>query len=312
MTPKFTAVLTNYNHSQYLPTALGFILNQTVLFDEIIIIDDGSGDNSVEIIEQRIKGVPNARLIVNAKNTGVVASQNVSLKESTGDFIFYFAADDQYSLHIVEWARNFLSRHPDVGMISGNARMHWETTGKERAFTLPFLQTEIAGGKAELQAVAGKRNLTFLGGANLMRRDAMIRLGGFMEPLRWHSDWFLYLAIAWRHGFGFIPQEFVRFRIAEDQYSHACHDWKRQKPVIEAFVKTVLYDYPDLLPLFRNYALMPTYEPRMLALLLCRADLRPYLTPLLAWRLLSYKPLRLLGKFVPVGLREQARRLLRV
>lgn len=307
-----SAVLTNYNHGRYLRGAIDTILRQTVPFDEIIVIDDASTDDSVEIITSLIGHLPQARLILNPVNRGVIYGLNLGLGEATGDFIFYLSADDTYDTRILEWSRALLERYPDLAMISGNIIIHQETTGRERQFILPFAQAYACHPKEALIVAARRRCVTFLGGGNLIRRDVTREAGGYIAELKWHADWFLYLIVAFRHGFGLVPETFARIRMAGDQYSHACFVWKTQRPVIEAFIRILRRDYPQEYPIFRRCALLPTYDMQALVLLLKDKELRQYLTPLLGWRLISYKLLRVFGRCIPPELRDMIRRKLRV
>lgn len=310
--PRFSSVLLNYNHGAYIARALDGIVNQTVPFDEIIVMDDGSTDDSAAVIEERIRNVPQARLIRNPKNMGVVAAANAGLQAATGDFIFFMSADDDYSPRIVEWCRQALRTYPDVAMVSGHARICNADTGKDRAFALPFPQAEGRYTSRDIEAVARTRNFTFYGGANLIRRDVMIKAGGHLPALQWHADWFLYLVVACRHPFAAVPEEFIRFRQSGAQYSHACHDWSKQERVIAALIATLKNDFPEEYGFFRRCGLLPTYDLQALFLLAWNAALRDYLTPLLAWRLLTYKPLRLVGRLLSDSWRGQARKWLRV
>lgn len=310
--PTISAVLINYNHADYLPHALSAALEQTVPFDEIIIIDDGSTDGSVSLIEQRIQEFPTAKLLRNPTNLGIVPTLNMGLKAATGDFIYYMSSDDRYSNRISEWCREALALYPDVGMVSGNIRIHFSDTGKEQPFTLPFPQRIARYDRADIGAVAKRRAFTFYGGGNLIRREAIIQGGGLVAALKWHADWFLYLLMASRHPFAVVPQEFMCIRQENNQYSHACHQWPQQKPVIATLIHTLQRDYPNDYGFFRGNAMLPTYMPRIILLLLWDKTLRPYLTPLLAWRLLSYKPMRMIGKLFPDAMRARIRTLLRV
>ena len=311
MTRRFTysAVLTNYNHSKYLPKALANIRNQTVKFDEVLIIDDASTDNSVEVIKAEIAAMPYARLIQNPVNRGVVASLNFGCEEAKGDYIYALAADDSYDLHTLQWCQDITENHPEVGMVSGNACVHIEATGQMRHFALPLPQDGPAiYERSALDALADKRCITFFGGANLIKRSAILEAGGQLAELKWHADWFFYLLIAIRYPFGVLPRELVTIRLAGDQYSNASNHWEKQKPVIETFIRLVHERYPNEYPFFRNHGLLPTYDLQSLPLLLLQKDLRPYLTPLLVWRLLTYKPLRAIAR---AGIPEPVRNIIR-
>lgn len=307
-----SCVLLNYNHAAYLPRALDGAINQTVPFDEIIVIDDGSTDGSVAVIERRIQHVSNARLVRNPGNLGVIPTINIGVKEAAGDFVFFMSADDEYSPQLVEWCRNLLQQHPDLAIVCGNALIRRADTGKETHGVLPFPQNFAAYPGKHLAKIGARRALTFLGGPGFIRREAIIQAGGYKPELRWHTDWFLCLIVCLRHGFGYIPKPLVTFRIADSQYSHGRHDWRQQKPVIEAFMKLLQNEYAGEYEFFRRHAVLPAYDPQTLILLLRDSDFRHYLTPLLIWRLMTYKPLRAAATVLPDGLRAKMRGWLRV
>lgn len=308
-----SAVLTNYNHSRFLPRVLDMILNQTVPFDEFIILDDCSTDDSVAIIEAAIRNVPYARLIRNGKNMGIEATLNRGIDEAKGEFIFFVAADDQYSKRIMELAREAITRWPDVGMISGNSKTNNEATGEKRTFILPFPQEMAVYGKADLENIAQGRCLTFFGGANVFRKEALRSVGGYLPELKWHSDWLLYILIPLRYRVAIVPEIMVDIRLSPNQYSFSCFEWAKQAPVIETFIHVLKNKYPNEYPFFRNHGLLPTYDLEALWLLLRKPGLRSYLTPLLIWRLLTYKPARWVARtFIKPQYRDFIRKRLRL
>ena len=310
--PRITAIMANYNHSQFITHALADLAQQTMPFDEILILDDASTDNSIEVIQATIKDIPYARLIQNPQNMGVVATLNRATPLATGDFIFYLSADDRYDRQIVERCQEALALYPDVAMISGNAVINNVDTGEKRTFLLPFPQQMARYTWEEMAATARKRAFTFYGGANVIRRDAILAAGSQIPELKWNSDWLLYLLIAYRHPFAVIPQTLVEIRQTADQYSFASFVWKKQKPVIQTFIRTLQQHYPAEYPYFRSHAILPSYDLEALPLLLSRRDLRAYLTPMLIWRLLTYKALRGIGRLLPESLRPTLRKLLHV
>lgn len=292
----YTAILSNYNDSPYLPGTIARLLNQTVAFDELLLIDDASTDDSVAIMRRLTADVPYVRVLVNPENIGVVGAFNRGLAEATGDFIFCLSADDQYSAHLVEWAEQALALNPDVALIAGNARVLHVDTGEEEHLILPFASEFATYTPSELEHMMDRRRLTFFGGANLLRRQTVLDMGGLRAPLQWSSDWFLYLAIALRYPFAIVPHELTCIKVSGKQYSSRMQQWKYQRPVIEAFLKMLQNDYADLYPVFRRHALLPTYDFQALRLLLITPQYRHFITPLLLWRLAVYKPLRFMAR----------------
>ena len=81
-----SVILPNFNHGKLIPRALGALLNQTPAAKEIIVVDDGSTDDSVKVIEDIARRQPSIRLIRNATNQGIIASVKSALAVATGEY----------------------------------------------------------------------------------------------------------------------------------------------------------------------------------------------------------------------------------
>jgi len=90
--PTLSVIVPNYNHGQLLPACLNAMLRQSVQPHEIIIIDDGSTDNSVEVMEDFVRRYPQIKMYRNEVNCGVLKTLNRAIGLATGDFISAFAA----------------------------------------------------------------------------------------------------------------------------------------------------------------------------------------------------------------------------
>lgn len=97
---KISVILTVFNE-EYIKKAIGSILNQTLTDFELIVVNDGSTDNTLDIIhsfdDERIK-------LITQDNIGPGASRNKALKEAHGEYIMYLDGDDWYSDDALEIA----------------------------------------------------------------------------------------------------------------------------------------------------------------------------------------------------------------
>ena len=113
---KTTCLINNYNYANFLPEAINSALNQTTKFDEIIIVDDASTDNSTEIITKFSQG-DNIRCVLKDKNQGQLSSFNEGFIAATGDLIFFLDADDIYEPKYLEYALNFYQRNRECDFL---------------------------------------------------------------------------------------------------------------------------------------------------------------------------------------------------
>ncbi len=111
-----TCLINNYNYAYFLPEAIESVLNQSVKFDEIIIVDDASTDNSAEIIT-KLARYENIKYILKDKNQGQLSSFNEGFLAATGDIIFFLDADDMYESDYLEYALNFYQRYRECDFL---------------------------------------------------------------------------------------------------------------------------------------------------------------------------------------------------
>lgn len=91
-----SVIITNYNYEQYLSEAIDSVLNQTYQFFEIIVVDDGSSDNSVELIQQYEAQHPNKIKGIYKKNGGQASAFNRGYECAQGNIIAFLDADDYW------------------------------------------------------------------------------------------------------------------------------------------------------------------------------------------------------------------------
>lgn len=92
--PKISIIIPVYNTAKYLPSCLNSVVNQTYQNLEIILINDGSTDNSLQIIQKYTKKDSRIK-VINQKNQGQSAARNAGLKKATGDYISFIDSDDK-------------------------------------------------------------------------------------------------------------------------------------------------------------------------------------------------------------------------
>lgn len=111
MKPQISVIIPTYNRATFLEKSVSSVLNQTFKNFELIIIDDGSTDNSYEIIknfnDSRI------RYIRNQKNFGVSYSRNLGIKNAEADLIAFLDSDDMWKKEKLEIQFNEMKRNPD-------------------------------------------------------------------------------------------------------------------------------------------------------------------------------------------------------
>lgn len=109
---KTTLLLSNYNYAQYIEEALQSVFSQTVPFDEVIIVDDGSTDSSLDVINAFVKDQPNAT-VISQPNQGQLACINTGFARSSGDIIYFLDSDDVLTDRYLEKTLSFHEKFED-------------------------------------------------------------------------------------------------------------------------------------------------------------------------------------------------------
>src|SRR6266852_1304000 len=113
-----SVILTSYNYARYLPAALQALAGQTRPADELIVIDDGSTDDSVAIINSCLDRFAEPRLVQNPRNLGTVANLNRGLELARGEVVYFAAADDVTYPALFERGMALLEEHPRAALFS--------------------------------------------------------------------------------------------------------------------------------------------------------------------------------------------------
>ncbi len=204
-----TTVLVNFNHARYLPHSLGSILAQTRPSDELIVIDDTSTDNSVEVITSFLPRHGNARLIRNRVNQGCFANVNDGLKVAQGDVIHLAAADDVFYPNFYQVGMALLQAYPQSALFTSRSDIIDEN-GHNLDLPTPW-QGYPSHQPAFIDPVLSARLLMredgwFMGNTALFSREAVQREGGFPLEMQSFADGYICRLLAAKDGVCFSPE----------------------------------------------------------------------------------------------------------
>ncbi|MGI9192840.1 MAG: glycosyltransferase family 2 protein [Chitinophagaceae bacterium] len=113
--PLITVYITNYNYGRFIQQAIESVLQQTCRDFELLIIDDGSSDNSLAIIQQ-YKSLPNVKIILQ-QNIGLNASNNVAIHHAKGKYLIRLDADDYFDRAALGVMSSILESDEQLGLV---------------------------------------------------------------------------------------------------------------------------------------------------------------------------------------------------
>ena len=211
---KVSVVLPVYNSERYIHQCLNSILNQTLKEIEIICVDDGSTDNSVNLINDICKKDSRVSLIMQ-KNSYAGVARNNGLKHAKGKYVIFLDSDDFFEpdmlLSMYEKAEE---DHAQICLCSG--RTFNEKT-EEYQYVKYYLNTDFLPEKTPFSAMDIKQRIfnaiTPAPWTKLFRRDYILENGFQFQPLKKSNDLlFVFLALACAEKITYVNKPFVNYR----------------------------------------------------------------------------------------------------
>jgi O-antigen/teichoic acid export membrane protein/GT2 family glycosyltransferase len=238
--PSISVAVPAYNAAPWIATTIDSVLAQTCPPLEIVVVDDGSTDRTVEELERFGSQVR----VIRQDNRGPSAAYNRAFAAATGDYIAMCPADDVWEPHKLQWQGEVLAAHPEVDIAFGHAR----------EFGLSEEEYDRPPGRGILDNRAFCRAMfeTCLIPAPtaLIRRELYERLGPFREDLACEDYEFWMRALAADAVFHYEPRLLVNFRrhggnvssrlLDMREMAHEVHRLYAEEVADRAFAKSVL------------------------------------------------------------------------
>ncbi len=190
-TPKISLVVPTYNYGAYLRRAIDSALTQTFPPEEIIVVDDGSTDDTRSIVASfggRVRYIfQNNRGISNARNNGIAAAQ--------GDWIAFLDADDWWLPEKLQLQVEALRRRPRAALVYTAA---WKVAPDGTREYCPAVAT------SRIWPQLRYRNCISNGSSAIVLRKALLDVGGFDETLKACEDWDMWIRLARKYSFAVV------------------------------------------------------------------------------------------------------------
>lgn len=207
--PLVSVIIPTYNYAHLIAQTLENIQAQTYRNWECIVVDDGSMDNTEELIAHYLKQDNRIKYIYQ-KNQGQAAARNNGIKSSAGKYLQFLDADDLIEAKKFERQVEYLERYPDVDIVYSNVRYFRTERMNERLYSMwgdnsPWMP-EISGrGEDILLALSGGNIMVV--NAPLIRRNIIDDVGLFDETVPPLEDWDYWIRCA-IHGKWFQYKDF--------------------------------------------------------------------------------------------------------
>ena len=199
---KVSVIIPAYNQGSYLREAVRSVLDQTHRDLELLIVDDGSTDDTRSVAESFV----DERIhYIYQENRGLSGARNTGIRNSSGEFLSYLDADDLFSTEKLELLTRKFDENAELGLVAGQA-IPIDTQGQE----IGHLYAAPPPKEARCWLLGNPLHV----GSVLVRREWQERAGFFDESLRSYEDWDMWLRLArldCKFGWVAAPISFYRF-----------------------------------------------------------------------------------------------------
>lgn len=297
-------VIPNHNDGRHLLTSLGAILAQSWSPTEVIVVDDGSTDDSLSVIERFVHSHSIVRLLRNETRMGVVFTANRGLEAAHGDYIYFASANDMVLPGFFEKLMCSLVEHPEAGLGFSDPVIFYDP-GPVIAERLGWADHPCYLAPDDLVRIMRRDWKRSLGGTSaIMKRSALVEAGRLRPELRWQCDWFALLVVAFRYGLCYVPEGLAAWRAGRGSYASGYRRWSEQREVILQLLSLVKSSaYGDVLPLFKRSGVL-SFPPYVLRALTLAPEHWDCLSWLLILRVAPYSVRHFLSGVTPVSIKR--------
>jgi len=205
--PKVSVIIPTYNSANYLPEAIESVLAQTYKDFEIIVINDGSTDNTKEIVAPYLDRI----IYSEVPNGGPAKARNRAIRESSGEYVAFLDADDIWYPDKLDRQITVLSGNQNYSLVHSDAS-YTRTYSSQESRTWFNLKKRVKTGWVFSELLS--ENFILVPSV-IIKRDCLERVGLFDEDLKCWEGYDLWLRIAFEHQIGLVNTPLFFRRIHE-------------------------------------------------------------------------------------------------
>lgn len=213
-----SVVVASYNHAEFLVQRMESLINQSYQNIEILVIEDCSPDNSLEVLH-KYESHPKVRLIVREKNGGWVTVSNQGVEMAVGEFVLFANCDDDCDPRMIERLVDAMKSNPSAGIafcrsLLVDERGHVlgdDFVIRERSFRDRCASDTLITGVEMSRFLLHSCVIPNLSAA-LIRKECFSTAGMLSPDYRACSDWDLFFRIAARYDVAYVAEPLNKFR----------------------------------------------------------------------------------------------------
>jgi hypothetical protein len=246
--PRVSVTIPSYGYGRYLRDCVGSVLGQEGVDVEVIIVDNASTDDTVQIAHALAAQDPRVRVIARTENLGHISAFNVGLTEATGTYTLMLSADDLLAPGSLARSTALMEAHPEVGLVYGFVPYFTATPPRPRTRVRHW--RVWSGAEWLAQICRYGRNIVFSPSA-ILRAEVFRAVGGYDPSVPHTCDFLLWMAAATRASVGYVSgADQAYYRVHGDnmsltQYGGMLTDLTERQRAFDLLFRRYAADLPE-------------------------------------------------------------------
>ncbi len=279
--PLISVVIPAYNHENYVQGAIRSVIAQTYQNLELIVVDDGSHDNTwtkIQEMADACKSRFSNVILIRKENGGIISSLNLAIERMSGEYVYTMASDDLAKPDAIETLYDFAHKNPEYGMVVGDddiidsdgARTYWDidrncvpadqAVYKTFGEYLKKMRPEIDFNTDDFGTYPSLLRGNYVPNGYLIRTDLLRQIGGYRPGML--EDWHMAMQLAKITKIKYIDRVLFSYRW------HETNTIKQIDRVLPQEIRSMAYERDYV---YKNYPeLVDFYKKRAVSLLIRR------------------------------------------
>lgn len=259
---KISIITASYNYAEYIGETIKSVINQSFQDWEMIIIDDGSTDNSVEVIKQYIQKNNKIRLLshLNNENKGLVATLKLGISQAKGEYIVFLESDDYIRKDYLEKKLAAFEKYPEVGLIYNNIQTFGAAQTRKRKFYFWLVNNywKTHNCPHNISDILHFKNYIPTFSCVMLKKDLLENID-WISPDSAIVDWYIWAQICSKVNVYYLQEKLTYWRLHSDSYLNSSRKNIKTNTIIQSVesvynflppVKSLKYKLLFILKLF--------------------------------------------------------------
>lgn len=255
--PKLSIIIPCYNYARYLHTSIDSVLQQDYPHYELLLIDDGSSDETWNIMQEYAACHSHIRIFKHRTNLGIFKANERGWNEARGTYLHFFSADDLYRPTSLSKVMSLFHHNPQLGLVCTDLDYFEDETGKTTTKKLLPYQIKPHIFNPEEMVSLFQKTEFWIPGLTCIIKAAILKKHGHLDPqLENISDWFCFHKIALLEGVGYIPETLIAMRLHSQTYTARVKRDKRRRRATYHHLLQLLARNREMGELFKQSGLL--------------------------------------------------------